>query len=147
MSPTSPRPLALGRGARLRQGRDFARLRREGQRALTGCLVANWQRLPTGATPRLGVVVGRTVGGAVLRSRARRLLRETFRLHQHDLAAPVELVLVARPGIAGKKRHDVERDFLDLLRRAGLLRPAGAAGTSRAAPGTPDRSGPASAGP
>jgi ribonuclease P protein component len=114
--------LRLRRTARLRQQRDFARLRREGQRLALGCLVANWNTLPEGATPRLGVVTSRKIGGAVVRSRARRLLRESFRQHQHDFAQPVELVLVARNSIAGKNFAEVEKDFLTTLRRARLLK-------------------------
>lgn len=87
-----------------------------------GCLLANWKALPEGAKPKLGVVTSRKIGGAVQRSRARRLLRESFRLHQYDFARPVELILVARNSIAGKNFADVEKDFLATLRRAGLLR-------------------------
>ena len=56
----------------------------------------------------------------VARSRARRLLRECFRLHQRELARPVDLVLVARPSIAGKKLADVEMDLMRVLRQARL---------------------------
>jgi ribonuclease P protein component len=87
-----------------------------------GCLVANWRRLPSGANTRLGVITGAKIGGAVVRSRARRLLRETFRLHQEELGQALDLVLVARPSIAGKQFADVERDFLTTLRKAGLLK-------------------------
>jgi ribonuclease P protein component len=58
----------------------------------------------------------------VARSRARRLLRESFRQHQHELSQPVELVLVARPSIAGRGFAEVERDLLTALNRAGILR-------------------------
>jgi len=78
--------------------------------------------LPEGATPRLGVVTSRKIGGAVVRSRARRLLRESFRQHQHELAQPVELVLVARPSIAGRAFAEVEKDFLMALNGANLLK-------------------------
>jgi ribonuclease P protein component len=61
------------------------------------------------------------VGGAVARNRARRLMREAFRRHQLELAQPVDLVLVARPSIAGKGFAEVERDFLITLRKAKLL--------------------------
>jgi len=118
---SAPRRL-LGRSARLKQGRDFLRLKQQGRRAAHGCLIANWQELPPGATARVGVVVSRKVGNAVERSRARRLLRETFRLHQNDFARPLNLVLVARPSIAGKKCGEVEQDFFGALRRAGLLK-------------------------
>jgi len=117
-----PRRLRLGRNSRLAQSRDFARVRQQGERVAQGCLIANWGHLPEGALPRLGVVTSRKIGGAVARSRARRLLRESFRRHQHELAQPVELVLVARNSIAAKNFADVERDFLAALRRAGLLK-------------------------
>ena len=123
-APTSQR-LRFNRAARLKQGRDFARLRQAGERLANGCLIANWQRLPGNAASRLGVITSRKLGGAVVRTRARRLLRESFRLHQHDLAEPVDLVLVARASIVGRGLADVERDFLTTLRRARLLKQAG----------------------
>ena len=60
--------------------------------------------------------------GVPFRTRVRRLLRESFRLHQHELAQPLDLVLVARPSIVGKGFAGVEKDFLTTLRKAGLLR-------------------------
>jgi ribonuclease P protein component len=118
----APKRLRLGRASRLAQSRDFARVRQRGERLVLGCLVANWSRLPEGAVPRLGVVTSRKIGDAVIRSRARRLLRETFRLHQHEFVQPVELVLVARNSITGKDFAGVEKDFLNALRRASLLK-------------------------
>jgi len=119
----APLPLKFRPAMRLKQGRDFSRLRREGRRAVLGCLITNWRRLPAGSRPRLGVVTSGKVGPAIVRNRARRLMREAFRLHQHDLAQPVEVVLVARPSIAGKNFAAVEKDFLTTLRQAGLLKP------------------------
>jgi ribonuclease P protein component len=122
MGGDSPKRLGFGRAARIKQGRDFSRVRREGERLSTGCLVANWQRLPNQARSRLGVITSGKIGNAVARSRARRLLRESFRLHQDELNTPVDLVLVARPSIAGKGLDSVEKDFLTTLRKAGLLK-------------------------
>lgn len=121
MPAESPKRLGFARAQRLKQSRDFRRVREEGQRLVQGCLIANWRRLPAGATTRLGVVTSKKVGGAVARNRARRLMREVFRVHQHDLAEVVDLVLVARPSIAGRKLAEVEKDFLTTLRRGGLL--------------------------
>lgn len=87
-----------------------------------GCLIANWRTLAVDQPAKLGVVVSGKIGGAVIRSRVRRLLRETFRLHQHDLARPLELVLVARKSIAGLGLQGVEKDYLTALKRAGLLK-------------------------
>src|SRR6266404_1040748 len=113
--------LRLGRDLRIKQGRDFARLRQQGQRLATGCLLANWRRLPADSRSRLGVITSGKIGNAVVRSRARRLLREVFRLHQHELAQPVDLVLIARASIRGKGCGEVEKDFLTTLRKARLL--------------------------
>jgi ribonuclease P protein component len=118
----APKRLRLGRSSRLAQNRDFARVRQRGERLVLGCLIANWNKLPDGAAPKLGVVTSKKIGDAPARSRARRLLRESFRLHQHEFAQPVELVLVARNSIAQKDFAGVEKDFLAALRRASLLK-------------------------
>jgi len=114
--------LRFGRRARIKQRRDFARVRQVGERLAIGCMIANWQRMPSEAVSRLGVITSSRVGGAVARNRARRLLREAFRLHQQGLANAVDLVLIARPSIVGKGFAEVERDFLTALRKAKLLR-------------------------
>ncbi|MGO8766250.1 MAG: ribonuclease P protein component [Limisphaerales bacterium] len=120
MSDEPPKRLRFNRDTRLAQNRDFARVRQRGERLAQGCLIANWNKLTEGARPKLGVVTSKKIGGAIARSRARRLLRESFRLHQHEFSHPVELVLVARNSIAGKTFAEVEKDFLAALSRAGL---------------------------
>ena len=108
---------------RIKAGRDFLRARNQGQRVVIGCLIANWIPLPDGASSsRVGVITSRKIGGAVARARARRLLRESFRLHQHDFETPVDLVLIARNSIAGKNLAGVEADFLEGMRRARLFK-------------------------
>jgi ribonuclease P protein component len=114
--------LRFARAARIKRGRDFARARQEGGRLAIGCLIANWRRLELRTCSRLGVISTRKLGGAVIRNRARRLLRESYRLHQQELAQPIDLVLVARPSIVGKSFGDVEKDFLTTMRKAGLLK-------------------------
>jgi ribonuclease P protein component len=112
----------FGRKARIKQGRDFKRIREKGQRIANGCLVLNWFPLPEGSASRLGVVTAGKLGGAVVRNRARRIMREAFRVHQHELALPVDLVLVARASIVGAPFAKVEQDFLESLKRANLLK-------------------------
>ena len=119
---TAPaRPLRLRREQRIQQSRDFLRAKTDGQRLAVGCLALNWMEV-AGAGTRLGVITSRKIGPAVVRTRARRLLREAFRLHQHQLARPADIVLVARLSIVGKFFADVERDYLTALRRAKLLK-------------------------
>ncbi len=112
--------LLFPRSSRLKLRGQFARAKAAGRRLVCGCLIANVLPRPPGQVSRLGVVTSKRIGGAVARSRARRLMRECFRLNQRKLARPVDLVLVARPSIAGKKLAEVEIDLLRVLRQARL---------------------------
>lgn len=49
------------------------------------------------AITRLGLSVGRRVGGAVVRNRFKRMMREAFRLNQGKLPAGMDLVISAQP--------------------------------------------------
>ena len=124
MAEKPPVRLGLPRSSRIKQRRDFTRARAAGLRLVCGCLIANVAPRPADSKSRLGVVTSRKIGGAVQRSRARRLLRESFRLHQRELARPVDLVLIARPSIAGKAFAEVERDLLRAIKQAQLERAA-----------------------
>jgi ribonuclease P protein component len=122
MDASPPAALALPRGRRIKQGRDFARARTHGRRLSQGCLILNWVVLPAGSSARVGVITGRRIGGAVVRSRARRLLREAFRLHQPNLMQPIDAVLVARASIVGRDLAEVTCDYLAALKKARLYR-------------------------
>jgi ribonuclease P protein component len=115
----APASLGFPRSRRIKQGRDFQRAKTAGKRAVSGCLILNW--LPASQT-RLGVITSKKIGNAVARARARRLLREAFRLNQLRLAQPLDLVLVARLSIVGKRFAEVEKDLLQGLRKASLLK-------------------------
>jgi len=68
---------------------------------------------------RLGLVVGKQVGGAVQRNRAKRLIREAVRIRA--LVPGWDVVVVARPSIRGAKYQDVEQELRRLLARAGVV--------------------------
>ena len=119
-APGGPR-LKFSRDQRLQHSWEFERARREGQRLVKGCLILNWRFSDDQQTARLGVVTSKKIGNAVVRSRARRLLREVFRLNQHNFKQPADLVLIARNSIAGKSCSEVARDFVSAAKQARLL--------------------------
>ena len=86
---------ALPRTERLREPREFERLFRCGARLEQASFVLLWVGAPG---PRaVGFAVGRRLGGSVVRNRARRRLREAYRLQKG--VVPVEgvrLCIVAR---------------------------------------------------
>ena len=74
--------------------------------------------------PRLGVSVGRKLGGAVERSRMKRLLREAFWAQSEGLREGHDFVIVARPAAGELARdggeHAIEDALRTVLAEAGL---------------------------
>ena len=68
--------------------------------------------------PRLGLSVSRKVGGSVDRNRIKRVLREQFAHVAHRLPADVDVVVIARPGVA---EYEAERGSAALGERLGEL--------------------------
>jgi ribonuclease P protein component len=116
---------------RLRTRAEFDRVFRRGVRA-DGRLFVLIVAVNGGAEDRLGLTVSRRVGAAVTRNRVRRLLRESFRCLERGSRPALDLVLLAKPALAGSGFGEVERELRERLR--GLERSARLCGASRARP-------------
>src|SRR5262245_30245132 len=112
----------MRRAWRLRASGDFQRVRAEG-RAWSHplvVLVAARGPDPTGPT-RVGVSAGKRVGGAVVRNRAKRRVREAMRLTYPELPPGWDLLVIVRSAAAEASYIALSEALAGLLRRAGLV--------------------------
>jgi ribonuclease P protein component len=115
---------------RLTTGSEFRRVFRQGTR-LDGPLFLLVAALNACGHDRLGIAVSRRVGGATHRNRAKRLLREAFRLNKRARERGCDLVFVAKKELVSATLADVEREFTRRRERVG------SAGGPRTRPGVP----------
>jgi ribonuclease P protein component len=130
------RPIA-GRGSkrrRLSRSADFERVYRQGRSKANRFLVLyEFPREAAGGEdgPRLGLSVSRRVGGAVARSRVKRVLREAFSLESAGLAPGTDYVVVARPSVRELDEREgmtgVRTALAELIEALGRRAAAGAA--------------------
>ena len=112
----------MQRKFRLTRSEDFKRVRRSGKsyaHPLVVLIVQNNNQ----PRVKIGVTAGRTVGTAVYRNRAKRLLREAMRTLLPNIASGLDLILIARPGLVSATLEDTRRALLNLLQRARILIP------------------------
>jgi ribonuclease P protein component len=84
---------AFPKQARLRKAREFTRVYREGRRETLFPLRFCVLRRDDMENSRLGLAIGRKVGGAVVRNRWKRAIREAFRLNRRELRAAYDMVV------------------------------------------------------
>lgn len=73
--------------------------------------------------PRLGLVIGKkSVKLAVERNRLKRIIRDSFRLHQQMLAG-LDIVVVARKGLGDLDNPELHQQFVKLWKRLARNRP------------------------
>ena len=69
-----------------------------------------------GGASRLGVTVSRRVGGAVVRNRVKRRIREWFRARCEQPGPGLDLVVIARPSASRLEAREVAEELTALLR-------------------------------
>ena len=72
---------------------------------------------------RLGITTSKKIGKAVQRNRARRLIKTAYRNLLPEIAPGYDIVVVARTRVIYGRYRDLERSFLQLMRKLELVRP------------------------
>lgn len=112
--------MGIPRIYRLRKSRDFERVRVGGRSWANRWLVLAAVANDLGRV-RVGITASRRVGGAVVRSRVRRLIREAVRPHLDQINGGWDVVFIARVAIVDASFQEVEGAVTELLQRAGLI--------------------------
>jgi ribonuclease P protein component len=113
-----PGRLTLPARLRLRRKSDFDAAYARGRRIGDGFFAVT-ATLNQSGTPRLGLAVAvRAAGGAVARNRIRRIIRESFRLHQREIPA-VDLVVSIRPRARDASPHALRESLAALWKKVG----------------------------
>ena len=119
----------MQRKFRLTRSEDFKRVRRSGKSYAHPLVVLIVQTHDKRSNPvgqpriKVGVAAGRTVGTAVYRNRAKRLLREAMRTLMPSIAPGLDLILIARSGLVSATLDDARRALINLLQRAQIYIP------------------------
>ena len=104
----------------IKQNHEFRRLYNKGKSAVTPSMVV-YCRKSRLAHNRIGITVSTKLGCAVKRNRARRRLRELFRLAQPRLKQGFDVVIVARTRAVSVEHRKLQADFDRAMRELDLL--------------------------
>ena len=110
----------MKRAVTLKENHEFRRLYHKGASAVSGWMVVYCRKNKLGHN-RLGITVSVKLGGAVVRNRARRRLREVYRLNKPSLKQGYDIVLVARSRTVTGSWKELNDSFLRVCRKVDLL--------------------------
>ena len=110
----------MQRSFRLTRSEDFKRVRRDGK-SYAHPLVVLVAQASELRQIRVGIAAGKTTGTAILRNRAKRLLREAMRSLLPSLTSGWDLILIARPALTTASLADTREALINLLKRAQIL--------------------------
>ena len=116
-APPSARPRAFPKSERVRQRAVYLAVQGRGRKWQSASFLCFMASSPVGAR-RLGVTVTKRVGGAVVRNRVKRLVREVYRQNKAVFPLAADVVFVAKQRAAGLGFYEVKREIEELCARS-----------------------------
>ena len=110
----------MKRAVTLKENHEFRRLYQKGASAVGGGMVVYCRKNRLGRN-RLGLTASTKLGHAVVRNRARRRLREVYRLNTPAMKQGYDIILVARGRTLTASWKELNTTFMKLCRKLDLL--------------------------
>jgi ribonuclease P protein component len=111
----------VNRYYRLTNSSDIQRVRRLAKSVAHPLLVLLYLENNSLEQSKTAIITGKAVGGAVVRNRIRRVLREVIRLQKPPIKPGIDMVVIARKEIANATYQQVEEAIGSVLYRAKLV--------------------------
>ena len=105
----------------LKSNRDFQVVYKKGKSFANKYLVMYVLENGTGCN-RLGISVSKKVGNSVVRHRVKRLIKESYRLHEGIFNSGLDIVVIARQGAATVGFFEVESALLHLAKLHEMIK-------------------------
>lgn len=104
----------------LKLNKDFRRIYARGKSFAGGYVVVYCMKSKQ-REGHIGLTVGKAIGNAVRRNRAKRLMRESYRLLLPQIKQGYDFVVVARSRINGKTCQQVSKDLYYAMKNLGMI--------------------------
>lgn len=104
----------------LKSNHEFSRVYKHGRYISGRHVVLHFMKHTKGVN-RIGLTTSRNIGGSVSRNRMRRLLRESYRLNEHNIKKGYDIILLGRGGSTDLTYAQVSKEILFLMKKADIM--------------------------
>ncbi|GAB2717206.1 ribonuclease P protein component [Paenibacillus thermoaerophilus] len=112
----------MERELRLTKREWFSQVYNRGKSAANHQFVLYYLRRPKLERFRVGISASKKLGGAVVRNRLRRMIKEIVRLNEERIETGYDLVIIIRKPAVDMTYAEMERSLMHVLKKASLLK-------------------------
>ncbi|MCT4612974.1 MAG: ribonuclease P protein component [Clostridia bacterium] len=105
----------------VRKNTEFKKLYNVGKSAANRNLIIYYKENNENIN-RLGISVSKKVGNSPIRHRVKRLIKESYRLHEDEIMIGFDIIIIARQSMNGLSYKDTESSLIHLLKLVKLYK-------------------------